>query len=186
MMKDRRFASVIVLSCLVMFLFTDAKRISPRKLRKGNATWYLEQILDSAAFFSADTLRFVNPHPGNFQVTSYTNGIPDKDDGMDTLHLHPQLIFGTFQKNQFGIHLDWKVDTIHLTGCIDRAWGCGKTLYGKFYLEKKTKIITLDFYDMDMAHPSDYIDTWIKYDTKKYRVVELTKRNLVLVKADEK
>jgi hypothetical protein len=137
----------------------------------------LDRIVDSAAFFSTDTLRFYSP-----QLKFFDNkpqfGHWQKE--CDSLKQRPQMKFGWFQKNEFTIELNWN-DSFLVNGPALGHYYTNR-LDGMFSVNRKTKIMSLDFYLFDEAKASDDIDDWIKGDSKKYRILEFTKTTLVLVK----
>jgi hypothetical protein len=161
--KWRKSLAIIVFSCTIIFLFTNARRISSRHLSQN--TWYLDKQTDSAGFFSADTLHFITPYP-MWKIVIGDLG--------DTLDRHPKIQFGLFQKNRFAISF--------LVNGRNTGHYYTNRLDGMFSVNRKTKTMSLDFYLFDEAKGSDDIDDWIKGDSKKYRILEFTKTTLVLVK----
>ena len=162
----------------VIFVFSGAAMPSARKFRIG-LQWYLDQVVDSAGFFALDTLRFIDPDPGLFQVITITNGVSDRDTALDSLYIYPDLMFRGKPRNEFSIA--YNCHQIKTQRGL-KEWGCDSELRGRFRYKRKERILRFDFYKEKECVHSDDLDDQVKYATKEYRVIAFSKSEFTLAR----
>lgn len=131
-----------------------------------NKTWTLIEQIDSSMFYSIDTLRFVyNPFAT----------------GVDSLSINPQLSLGDNKKAEL-----FFFDT--LIPISSSASSKHYSLYkrGIYSIDKKNKEFHLSFYvpsDKTISD-ADYenVNTWIKREELVFKILLLTKKQMVLVR----
>ena len=117
--------------------------------------------MDSAGFFSADTLHLITPYPAWKIVV----GNPE-----DTLFGYPKIGFGVFYKNDFMI--DFRGNKSNRRAKYQ----------GKVILNNSGKTFHLDFYEMNPKISTDDMDEWTKYAPLNYKVLKFSTAEILLVK----
>lgn len=155
-MKTARIFTAVLIGGFMIFLFSGARIASARHFRQ--AEWFLDHKINSAGFFSADTLHFITPYPmWEIVVGNEGDSLREQE--------YPNIHFGDFYKNEFRFELSRR-----------------KTYYGKFSIKDHYHLLCLDFYKEDPDNPGDDLGSWIKDFTKNYSIIQFSRESFTLVR----